>query len=65
MTLRSKIALSVLIAALPAAAQAADLRAMPRSAAPAAPAATGYIVTVTGDVQGAPRFPGSEGRCHS
>ena len=60
MTLRSKIVLSVLIAALPAAAQAADLQATPRMVAPAAPAASGYIVTVTGDVQGARRFPGSD-----
>src|SRR5919199_1029419 len=59
MTLRSKLARCVLLAAS-AAAQAADLQSTYRPVAPAAPAQTGYIVTITGDVQGAPRFPGSD-----
>jgi outer membrane protein len=61
MTLRSKIAVALLAAVVPAAAaQAADLQSTYRPVAPAAPAQTGYIVTITGDVQGAPRFPGSD-----
>jgi outer membrane protein len=59
MTLRSKIALGLVLAA-PVAAQAADLQGTYRPVAPAAPAPTGYIVTITGDVQGAPQFPGSD-----
>jgi outer membrane scaffolding protein for murein synthesis (MipA/OmpV family) len=59
MTLRSKIALGLVLAA-PVAAQAADLQGTYRPVAPAAPAPTGYIVTISGDVQGAPRFPGSD-----
>ncbi len=60
MTLRSTLAVGSLLALLPAASVAADLGAR-RMAAPAAPAApTGYIVTITGNVQAGPRFPGSD-----
>jgi MipA family protein len=59
MTLRSTLAVACLLAVAPALAQAADLGSR-RMVAPVAPAPTGYIVTITGDVQGAPRFPGSD-----
>jgi outer membrane scaffolding protein for murein synthesis (MipA/OmpV family) len=59
MTLRSTLAVASLIAVLPAATHAADLGSR-RAVAPVAPEPTGYIVTITGDIQGAPRFPGSE-----
>lgn len=62
MTLRSTLLAVSLLAALPAVTQAADLQRSTRVVAPAAPAPveTGYIVTISGDVQAAPRFPGSE-----
>jgi MipA family protein len=60
MTLRSTLALASLVAFLPAVSSAADLGSR-RTVAPAAPAApTGYIVTITGNVQAGPRFPGSD-----
>jgi outer membrane scaffolding protein for murein synthesis (MipA/OmpV family) len=60
MTLRSTLAVASLLAVLPAATYAADLGSR-RMIAPAPVAApTGYIVTVTGNVQAGPRFPGSD-----
>lgn len=59
MTPRSTFLAASLLALVPVASQAADLRRS-RVVEPAAPAQTGYIVTVTGDVQAGPRFPGSE-----
>ena len=62
MTLRSTLLAASLLAALPAVTQAADLQRSPRVVAPVAPVPvqTGYIVTISGDVQAAPRFPGSD-----
>src|SRR5215212_6339979 len=59
MTLRSILVVASLLAALPVVAQAADLGSR-QTVAPVAPAQTGYIVTISGDIQGAPRFPGSD-----
>jgi outer membrane scaffolding protein for murein synthesis (MipA/OmpV family) len=59
MTLRSTLSVACFLALAPAVTQAADLGAR-RMAAPVAPAPTGYIVTITGDVQAGPRFPGSD-----
>jgi MipA family protein len=59
MTLRSTLAVASLLAVIPAVTNAADLSSR-QMVAPVAPAQTGYIVTITGDIQGAPRFPGSD-----
>jgi MipA family protein len=59
MTLRRNFALAALLSIASAGTEAADLSSR-RTVEPAAPAPTGYIVTVTGDVQAGPRFPGSD-----
>jgi outer membrane scaffolding protein for murein synthesis (MipA/OmpV family) len=59
MTLRSTLIVASVLAVFPAATQAADLGSR-QTLAPVAPAQTGYIVTVTGNVQAGPRFPGSD-----
>ena len=60
MTLRRTFAVPFLLGIASVAAQAADLQPARRVVAPAAPAQTGYIVTVSGNVQAGPRFPGSD-----